>query len=128
MLSARNVSCIFYALHDSVQVQHLYESYFLSTPPPQKKKKKKNPPYLKYKCFWLSDETPFNRGNTFALIRSCGNDVYKVEKLKKKIYENPASYAFAVFQWLQKRFYGPKIIDITVAKDSFTVFSNMIFD
>ena len=53
-------------------------------------------------------------------MRSCGNDVCKVEK-SKKIYENPESYAAAVFYDIRRLYYGPKIIDITIAKDSFTV-------
>ena len=32
------------------------------------------------------------------------------------------------FRWLQKSFYGPQIIYITIANGSFTVLYNMIFD
>ena len=55
-----------------------------------------------------------SRDNTFALIRSCGNEMYEVEKSKKKL-ENPGSYAVATFRWPRKSFYGPKIIYITIA-------------
>ena len=47
--------------------------------------------------------------------RSCCNDVYKVEKSKEDRWE-PGNYAAAVFLWLPKNFYGPKIIGISVAK------------
>ena len=47
---------------NSVQVQHLYESYVLLDS------------LLKHHL---------TRGNTFSLIRSCGNDVYNVEKSKE---------------------------------------------
>ena len=38
------------------------------------------------------------RDDTFALIRWCGNEVYKVEKSKKRILENPESYTVAIFR------------------------------
>ena len=73
MFSIRKVK----ASHNSGQFQHLYESYFL---------------LLKKPCFvwstevrsWLSVET---RDNTFASIRSCGNEVYRVEKSKEDTWE-----------------------------------------
>ena len=47
---------------------------------------------------------------------------------RKKILENPEKYEVAIFLWRRKNFYGPKIIEITIAKSSYTVFDNMIFD
>ena len=60
------------ALHQSAQVQHIYETSLLLLK------------QLKYR------DTVFNyilkhqltRDNTLALIRSCGNEVFKVEKSK----------------------------------------------
>ena len=37
--------------------------------------------------FWLSVETPVDQTQHFASIRSCGNEVYKVEKLKEDTWE-----------------------------------------
>ena len=69
------------------------------------------------------------RDKTFALIRWCGNEVYKVGKVERRYFqENPERHAVATFRWPRKSFYGPKIIYINIAKCSFTVFDNMIFD
>ena len=65
------------ASYNSVQVQHVYESYFLL---------EKTPPYLKYTCLYVFDSLlkhHLTRYKTFAFIRSCGKDVYKVEKSKE---------------------------------------------
>ena len=61
-------------------------------------------------------------------MRSCCNEVYKVEKSKEDTWEpwNLRSRNFSMTS--KKNFYGPKIIYITIAKSSFTVFDNMIFD
>ena len=59
--------------------------------------------------------------NSFALIRSCRNEVYKVES-RKKILENHEIYAVANFRWPKKNFYWPKIIEITIAESIFIVF------
>ena len=67
------------------------------------------------------------RDSTFALVRSCGNEVYKVEKSKDtcepwELRSRNCSLTSEEF------FYGPNIIAITIAKSSFTVFDNIIFD
>ena len=72
MFSTRKVK----ASHKTAQDQHLYESYFLLL---------KNPvlsEVQRYNFDPLSNHQ-LTRDNTFALIRSCGNEVYKVEKLKE---------------------------------------------
>ena len=61
--------------HNSVQVQHVYESYFLL---------EKNSALSDVQRYVFdSVETPCNKRQHFALIRSYGNDVYKVEKSKE---------------------------------------------
>ena len=63
-----------------MQVKHLYESYFLLG---------KNPALSEVQryVFWLSVETLVNKEQYFSLIRSCGYDVYKVEKSKEDTWE-----------------------------------------
>ena len=51
-----------------------------------------------------------------------------MKRIFKYQLTNPESNAAAVFRWLQKSFYGPKIIYITIANGSFTVLYYMIFD
>ena len=65
-----------------------------------------------------SFEHQLTRDNTFALMRSCCNEVYKVEKSKEDTWE-PEIYAVATFDDLEKKFLWPKIIYITIAKSSF---------
>ena len=60
------------ASHNSAQYQHLYESYFLLL---------KNPALTEVQRYVFA--TLLTRDNAFALIRSCGNEVYKVEKSKE---------------------------------------------
>ena len=64
MFSTRKVK----TSHNSAQVQHLYKSYFLLL--------KKTVLFAFYPLL----KHQLARDNTFALIRSCGNEVYKVEK------------------------------------------------
>ena len=40
------------------------------------------------------------RDNTLSLIRSCDNEVYKVEKSRKKIFENSESYAVVFYKMI----------------------------
>ena len=59
--------------HNSAQVQHLYESYFL---------------FLKtalseVRMFLTLLKHQLTRDNTFALIKSCGNEVYIAEMSKE---------------------------------------------
>ena len=68
------------------------------------------------------------RDNTFALIRSCGNEVYEVEKSREDTREPWKLRSRNFSMTSEDFFYGPKIIYITIAKCSFTVFDNMIFD
>ena len=63
-----------------MQVQHAYVSYFLL----EKK------PALADEQRWVFDSLSkhhLTRDNTFALMRSCGKDVYKVEKSKEDTWE-----------------------------------------
>ena len=64
------------ASHNSAQGQHLYESYFLLL--------KKHPltEVQRYVFDYLLKHQ-LTRDSTFALIRSCGNEVYKVDQLKE---------------------------------------------
>ena len=64
------------ASHNSVQVQHLYESYFLLL---------KKPALSEVQRYVIDSllKHQLIRGNTFALNRSGGNEVYKVEKSKE---------------------------------------------
>ena len=60
--------------HNSVQVQHVYESNFLF---------EKIPSHLKYTDLYVFDSLlkhHLTRCKIFALIRSCGKDVYKEVK------------------------------------------------
>ena len=83
------------ASHNSAHVQHLYESYFL---------------LLRKTRFVRSTEVRFEsllkhqltRDNTFAAIRSCGNEVYQVEMSKEDTRE-PESYAVVTFDDLGKK-------------------------
>ena len=72
MLSMRKVK----ASHNSAQDQHLYESYFLLL---------KNPAFTEVQrsVFDSPLKHQLTSDNTFALIRSCDNEVYKVEKSKE---------------------------------------------
>ena len=54
-------------------------------------------------------------------------EVYKVEKSKENTWE-PWKLRSRNFSMTSEEFYGPKIIDITIVKCSFTVVDNMIFD
>ena len=69
----------------------------------------------------------FTRENTFALIKSCGNEVYKVEKSKEDTWE-PWKLRSCSLSMTSEEFLWTKIIYITIAKCSFTVFDNMNFD
>ena len=51
-----------------------------------------------------------------------------MQKNRKKILENPDSFAAVTFDDIGKVFNGPKLIHITIAKCIFTVLYNMIFD
>ena len=68
------------ASHNSAQDQHLYESYFLLL---------KNPALTEVQRYVFDSllKHQLTRDNTFALIRSCGNEVYKVEKSKEDTWE-----------------------------------------
>ena len=68
------------ASHNSAQNQLLYESYFwlLKNPALNEVQRCGFDSLLKHQL---------TRDNTFALIRSCGNEVYKVEKSKKDTWE-----------------------------------------
>ena len=72
MFSTRNVK----ASQNSVQDQHLYESYFLLL---------KNPALTEVQRHVFDSllKHQLTRDNSFALITSCGNEVYKVEKSKE---------------------------------------------
>ena len=65
------------ALHNSVQVQHVYESYFLL---------EKNPALSEVKRYVFDSllKHHLTRDITFVLIRSCGQDVYEKEKRSLK--------------------------------------------
>ena len=62
--------------HNSAQVQHFYESYFLLL---------KKPALYEVQRYVFDSllKNQFTRDNTFALIRSSGNEVYLVEKSKE---------------------------------------------
>ena len=64
------------ASHNSAQVQHLCESYFLLL---------KKPALSEVQRYVFDSllKHQLTRDNTFDLIRSCGNEVYKVEKSKE---------------------------------------------
>ena len=66
--------------HNSAQVQHLYESYFLLL---------KKPALSEVQRYVFDSllKHQLTRDNTFALIRSCGNEEYKVEKSKEDTWE-----------------------------------------
>ena len=66
--------------HNSVQVQHLYESYFFLL---------KKPALSEVQRFVLYSllRQQLTRDNAFVLIRSCGNEMYKVEKSKEDTCE-----------------------------------------
>ena len=68
------------ASHNSAQVQHLYESYFLLL---------KKPALSEVQRYVFDSllKHQVTRDNTFALIRSCGNEVYNVEKSKEDTWE-----------------------------------------
>ena len=70
MFSMRKVK----ASQNSAQDQHLYESYIKKTPALSEVQRYVFDSLLKHQL---------TRDNTFALIRSCGNEVYKVEKSKE---------------------------------------------
>ena len=78
------------ASNNSAQDRHLYESYFFLL---------KNPALTEVQRYVFDSllKDQLTGDNTFALIRSCGNEVYKVEK-SKKIPENPKSYAVATLR------------------------------
>ena len=63
------------ASHNSAQVQYLYESYFLLL---------KMPALSEVQGYVFDSllKHQLTRDNNFALIRSCGNEVYKVGKSK----------------------------------------------
>ena len=60
-------------------------------------------------------------------MRSCGKDVNKVAKSKKDTWE-PWKFRRRNFSINSESFDGPEIINIIIAKGSFTVLYNMIFD
>ena len=64
------------ASHNSVQVQHLHESRFFL---------EKNPAVSEVQRYVFDSLSKHHLtgGHTFALIRSCGKDAYKVEKSKE---------------------------------------------
>ena len=55
------------------------------------------------------------RDNTFALVRSCGSEVYKVEKSKEDTWE-PWKLRSRNFSMTSEEFLWTKIIYITIAK------------
>ena len=61
---------------NSVQVQHLYGSYFLLEKNPALSEVQR---YVYYSLL----KHHLTRDNTFSLITSCGKDVYDVEKSKE---------------------------------------------
>ena len=63
-----------------MQDQHLYKSYFLFL---------KNPALSEAQMYDFDSllKHQLTRDNTFTLIRSCGNEVYKVEKSKEDTWE-----------------------------------------
>ena len=68
------------ASHNSAQVHYLYESYFLLL---------KKPALSEVQRYVFDSllKHQVTRDNTFALIRSCGNEVYNVEKSKEDTWE-----------------------------------------
>ena len=64
------------ASHNSVQVQYVYEAYFLL-------EKKSAISEVQRYVFDSLLKHHLTRDNTFALIRACGKIVYKVEKSKE---------------------------------------------
>ena len=64
------------ASHYSAQDQHLYELYFVLL---------KNPALIEVQRYDFDSllKQQLTRDNIFALIRSCCNEVYKVEKSKE---------------------------------------------
>ena len=72
MFSTRKVK----ASHNSAQVQHLYESYFLLL---------KKPALSEVQRYVFDSllKHQLTNDNTFALIRACGKEVYKVEMSKE---------------------------------------------
>ena len=60
-------------------------------------------------------------------MRSCGKDVYKVEKSKEDTCE-PWKFRRRNFSMTSEEFWmGPEIIHVTIAKGSFTVLYNMMY-
>ena len=106
---------------NSVQVQHLYESYVLL---------EKNPALSEVQRYVFDSllKHHLTRDNTFSLIRSCGNDVYNVEKIERRYLRTLKVSQPQLFDDLGGVFNGPKIIHITIAEGSFTVPNSMIFD
>ena len=106
---------------NSVQAQHLYESYVLL---------EKNPALSEVQRYVFDSllQHHLTRDNTFSLIRSCGNDVYNVKKSKEDTWEPWKFRSRNFFDDLGGVFNGPKIIHITIAEGSFTVLKSMIFD
>ena len=92
-----------------MQVQHVYESYFLL---------EKNPALSDVRRYVFDSllEHFITRDNTFAQMILCGKDVYTIEKSTK------------LFDDIRRVFDEPKLIRITIAKDIFTVLYYMIFD
>ena len=105
---------------NSVQVQHLYESYLLL---------EKNSALSEVQRYVFDTLLKYHltRDNTFSLIRSCDKDVYNVEKTKEDTWE-PWMFCSCNFSMTRQSFNGPKIIHITIAKGSFTVLYRMVFD
>ena len=68
------------ASHNSAQDQHLNESYFLLL---------KNPALIEVQRYVFDSllKHQLTRDSTFALIRSCGNEVYELEKSKEDTWE-----------------------------------------
>ena len=101
------------ASHNSEQVQHLYQSYFLLLIKPALSE-------VQMYVFDSLLKHQFTRENTFALIRSCGNEVYKVEKSKEDTWEL-GKLRSRNFSMTSEEFLWTKIIYVTMAKCSFTV-------
>ena len=65
------------ASHNSMQVKHLYDSYFLLA------KVSVLSEVMGY-VFGSLLKHHLRRDNTFAFMKSCGNDVYKAKKIERR--------------------------------------------
>ena len=78
--------------------------------------------------FWLSVETPFNKRQHFCFDKIMWQGCVKSRKIERRYLKTLKVSQPQLFDDFRRVFDGPKIIHITIAKGSFTVLYNMIFD